>query len=89
MLFENERNLCFCQDFVSMHKEGWKEGNFKSLEVREASFSHLKIWQIATSSIILHIIQRLCSALAEAYCYDGVDVHIFLSKNFLQNGKIV
>ena len=67
-------------------KEGRK---FKSLEVREASSSHLKIWQIATSSIILHIIQRLCSALAEAYCYDSVDVHIFLGKNFLQNGKIV
>ena len=65
-----------------MHKEGWKEGNFKSLEVREASFSHLKIWQIATSSIKLHIIQRLCSALAEAYCYESVDVHIYFKQKF-------
>ena len=34
----------FCQDFVSMEKEGRKEGGqeFRSLEVREASSSHLK-----------------------------------------------
>ena len=47
-LFEYERNLfvCqdfgFCQDFVSMKDRG-RRTNFKSLEVREAGSSHLKI----------------------------------------------
>ena len=35
MIFEPERNWCFCQDFVSMEKEGGQE--FRSLELREAS----------------------------------------------------
>ena len=39
MIFEPERNWCFCQDFVSRQKEGQE---FRSLEVREASSSHLK-----------------------------------------------
>ena len=38
--FEYERNFCFCQDFGLMEKE---RGKFKSIEVREASSSHLKM----------------------------------------------
>ena len=33
----------FCQDFVSMEKEGGGTHEFRSLEVREASSLHLKI----------------------------------------------
>ena len=32
----------FCQDFVSMEKEGGGGKEFRSLEVRDASSSHLK-----------------------------------------------
>ena len=48
LLFEYGRNwfVCqnfgFCQDFVSMEKEG-RGQEFRSLEVREASSSHLNI----------------------------------------------
>ena len=41
-IVESERNWCFCQDFVSMEKEG-RGQEFRSLEVREASSSHLKM----------------------------------------------
>ena len=38
----------FCQDFVSRQKGGRKEGQeLRSLEVREASSSHLKIVRIS------------------------------------------
>ena len=33
-LFESERNLCFCQDFVSKKKEEVEGKKFRSLEVR-------------------------------------------------------
>ena len=56
-LFEYGRNLfvCqdfgFCQDFVSMEKDK----KFRSLEVREASSSHLKINKLKGYHFILRI----------------------------------
>ena len=58
MIFENERNLCFCQDFGVMQgrKEGRKEGQeFRSLEVRSKLIALKKtfILQVETISTFI------------------------------------